>query len=311
MTKSLWIGKCDVAAMVTLLLSAGSAWAQDSSDTIRMVLNDWTGQLISTQLMGEALVRKGLNVEYIQADTMAQFVGLQSGDLHVQMEVWSTTTKEVMEKAVATGNVNNLGESGLRAKEEWWYPLYLKELCPGLPNWEALKEPDCVAALATAETTPKARYLGGAVTWGGFDEERIEALGLDFEVIHAGTDAALFAELQSAYQRKAPIVLWAWTPHWAPILYEGEFVNFPPYTDDCYKNERYDCGKPHGPIWKAVWSGVAEKWPTAYGAIKNFQITNDEMSGLIKRVDVDKEPLEAVVSSWLDTNEARWQHWFQ
>ena len=34
------------------------------------------------------------------------------------------------------------------------------------------------------------------MTWGGFDEERVEALGLPFEVVHAGTDAALFAELE-------------------------------------------------------------------------------------------------------------------
>ncbi|MCB1834398.1 MAG: ABC transporter, partial [Geminicoccaceae bacterium] len=60
------------------------------------------------------------------------------------------------------------------------------------------------------------RYLGGPVTWGGFDEERVEALEMDFEVVHAGTDAALFAELESAYQRKAPIVLWVYAPHWAP-----------------------------------------------------------------------------------------------
>jgi len=32
------------------------------------------------------------------------------------------------------------------------------------------------------------------VTWAGFDDERVEALGLDYEVVHAGTDAALFAE---------------------------------------------------------------------------------------------------------------------
>ena len=45
------------------------------------------------------------------------------------------------------------------------------------------------------------------MTWGGFDEERVEALDLPFEVVHAGTDAALFAELESAYQRKAPFML--------------------------------------------------------------------------------------------------------
>jgi glycine betaine/proline transport system substrate-binding protein len=73
------------------------------------------------------------------------------------------------------------------------------------------------------------------VTWGGFDDERVEALDLPFEVIHAGTDAALFAELESAYQRQAPIMLWVYSPHWAPAKYEGEWVEFPPYTAECYR----------------------------------------------------------------------------
>jgi len=71
MKKSFRMFKGALAAMVSLSLTAGAAVAQDSPDPIRMVLNDWTGQLISTQLMGEALKRKGLNVEYIQADAMA------------------------------------------------------------------------------------------------------------------------------------------------------------------------------------------------------------------------------------------------
>ena len=94
------------------------------------------------------------------------------------------------------------------------------------------------------------------MTWGGFDDERVESLGLDFEVVHAGTDAALFAELESSYQRKDPIMLWIYSPHWAPAKFEGEFVEFPEYTDDCYNDPSwglnpdmaYDCGKPRGPI---------------------------------------------------------------
>lgn len=287
------------------------ALAQESSDPIKMILNDWTGQLISAQIMGEALKREGFNVEYVQADAMAEFVGLKSGDLHVAMEVWSTTQKDLFDEAVASGQVENMGESGMQAREEWWYPLYMKEQCPGLPDWTALLEPDCVAAFSTPETAPKGRYLGAPVTWGGFDEERVEALGLDFEVIHAGTDAALFAELESAYQRKAPIILWVYSPHWVPAVYEGEYVEFPPFTPECYAEERYDCGKPQGPIWKAAWSGVAGKWPTAHKAIGNFSLSSEESNALIQTVDVDKVPLEQVVADWLDQNEARWKAWFQ
>ena len=300
-----------VRASLLAAALAGPALAQDSGDPIKMILNDWTGQLISAQIMGEALKREGFSVEYVQADAMAEFVGLKSGDLHVAMEIWSTTQKDLFDEAVASGQVENMGESGMQAREEWWYPLYMKEACPGLPDWTALLEPACVEAFSTPETAPKGRYLGAPVTWGGFDEERVEALGLDFEVIHAGTDAALFAELESAWQRKAPIILWVYSPHWVPAVYQGEYVEFPPFTEDCYTEERYDCGKPQGPIWKAAWQGVAGKWPTAHKAIGNFSLSSEESNALIQRVDVDKQPLDAVVADWLDQNESRWKAWFQ
>ena len=41
-----------------------------------------------------ALKAKGVNVEYVQADYLAQFAGLKTGDLHVAMEIWETTGRE-------------------------------------------------------------------------------------------------------------------------------------------------------------------------------------------------------------------------
>jgi glycine betaine/proline transport system substrate-binding protein len=205
----------------------------------------------------------------------------------------------------------------MKAKEEWWYPLYMKEQCPGLPDWTALQEPACAEAFSTAETAPKGRYLGGPVTWGGFDDERVEALDLPFEVIHAGTDAALFAELESAYQRQAPILLWIYAPHWAPAKYEGEWVEFPEYTAECYGDPAwggnpdmaYDCGKPFGEIWKVGWAGVKDKWPGAHAAIKAFTLDNAEMGAMITEVDLNGKTIEAVVADWMAANEARWMGW--
>lgn len=308
-----------MAALATgCAMLAQTAFAEpESMDPIRLTTHDWTGQIITTTIMGEVLKSAGYNVEYVQADYIAQFAGLRTGDVHVAMEIWETTARDVMDDAVATGNVVNMGETGMQAIEEWWYPAYMEETCPGLPDWEALN--DCADQFATPETAPLGRYLGGAVTWGGFDEERIEALGLDFEVVHAGTDAALFAELESAYQRRAPIVLWLWAPHWAPIKYEGSFIEFPPYTAECYSDPSWgsnpdlahDCGKPTGPIWKVAWSGVEEKWPGAAAAIKAFALENGEMGDMVGRVDLDGESMEAVVAEWLAANEDRWRPWIQ
>ncbi|MEZ5591241.1 MAG: ABC transporter substrate-binding protein [Gammaproteobacteria bacterium] len=307
------------AALLSAGISAGISTvghtAVESPDPIKLTLHDWTGQLITTQIMGEVLQKAGYTVDYVQADYIAQFAGLKTGDLHVAMEMWETTGRDAMDEATATGMVENLGETGMQAIEEWWYPTYMKEQCPGLPDWQALN--DCAELFSTPETAPNGRYLGGPVTWGGYDDERVEALELDYEVVHAGTDAALFAELESAYQRKAPILLWVYTPHWAPAKYQGEWVEFPAYTPECYTDPAwgsnpdmaYDCGKPRGPIWKVAWSGLKDKWPGAYNIIQAFTINNDEMSQMIVEVDLEGKDQDAVVQAWMDANQARWQAW--
>jgi glycine betaine/proline transport system substrate-binding protein len=293
--------------------------APESTDPIRITLHDWTGQLITSQLMAEVLKKAGYNVELVTADYLAQFPGLETGDLTLAMEIWATTGQEAMDASIATGNTENLGPTGMQAKEEWWFPEYMKEKCPGLPNWEALKDPACAEAFSTAETAPKGRYLSGPVTWGGFDEERVAALDLPFEVVHAGTDAALFAELESAYQRKAPIMLWIYAPHWAVAKYQGEWVDFPTYSPECYADPAvglnpdaaYDCGKPFGEIWKVGWAGLKDKWPGAYKAIKAFTIDNAEMGQMITDVDLNGKSVQDVANAWIAANEARWSAWIQ
>ncbi len=300
------------------IFTALSAQAEvESKDPIILTLHDWTGQLINTELMGRILQDMGYNVKYQTADYIAQFAGLESGDLHVAMEMWETTGKQALQTSLDTGNTVDLGETGMMAIEEWWYPLYMKEKCPGLPDWNALNE--CAELFSTPETAPSGRYLGGPVTWGGFDDERVEALGMDFEVVHAGTDAALFAELESAYQRKAPWIGWVYTPHWAPIKFEGEFVQFPKYSDECYSdasvgpnaNETHDCGKPSGWIKKVGWKGGEEKWPCAFKAVKAFTIDNQQVGTMVGEVDLDGKKLEDVVDNWLQNNESTWKAWTQ
>jgi glycine betaine/proline transport system substrate-binding protein len=314
--------RCKTAAAGALALAcafpvAAVAEVPESRDPIILTLHDWTGQYITTTIMGRVLEEMGYNVQYQQADYIAQFAGLESGDLHIAMEMWETTGKQAMDASLATGNTIDLGETGMRAIEEWWYPLYVKEDCPGLPDWEALN--DCAELFSTPETHPKGRYLGGPVTWAGFDDERVEALGLNYEVVHAGTDAALFAEVQSAYERGAPVLAWIYTPHWAPIKFQGEWVDFPRYEDACYEDPSwginpdlaYDCGKPRGWIKKVGWAGGEAKWPCAYEAVRNFRIDNQSMGEMIGEVDLEGRDLEEVVEEWMENNAETWAAWTQ
>ncbi len=316
MSDSFRSGAIAIVLMAAMLL-AGTALAEEpkSKDPIKLTIHDWTGQYLTTHMMGRVLEEMGYTVEYVQADYIAQFAGLESGDLHIAMEMWETTGKQAMEASLETGKTSDLGETGMLAIEEWWYPAYMKERCPGLPDWKALN--DCAKEFATPETSPKGRYLGGPVTWAGFDDERVEALDLDYEVVHAGTDAALFAELKSAYERKAPFLGWVYSPHWAPIMFEGEWVEFPPYTEECYHDPGwgtnadlpYDCGKPRGWIKKVGWKAGEEKWACAYNAVRNFHVDNATIGNMIGEVDLDGRSVDEVVEEWLANNQDTWQKW--
>lgn len=96
------------------VLVGGSAANAESSDPIKMTLHDWTGQLITTKIMGEVLKKSGYYVDYVQADYIAQFAGLKTGDLDVAMEIWETTGREAMDEATGTGKVENMGRLACR-----------------------------------------------------------------------------------------------------------------------------------------------------------------------------------------------------
>ncbi|MBL8711180.1 MAG: ABC transporter substrate-binding protein [Rhodospirillaceae bacterium] len=301
-------------------MPAAAQSVPESTDPIKIAIFDWTSVNINAEILAQILKAQGYNVEQVTSDYLSSLqTGLQTGDLTIAMEFWDTTAGEAMAAADASGKTERMGALGPKAKEEWWYPLYMKDKCPGLPNWEALKDPACAEAFSTPETAPKGRYVGGPVTWEGFDDERVEALDLPFEVIHAGTDAAMFAELESAYQRQAPVMLWVYSPHWAPAKYEGEWVEFPEYSKECYEDPSvgvnpdmaYDCGKPFGEIWKYAWAGMKDKWPVAHKIASNYEISADDLNALSGQVDLDGKSIPDVAAAWIAANQDKINAWAQ
>ncbi|MBY6058755.1 ABC transporter substrate-binding protein [Leisingera daeponensis] len=298
-----------VAVAASFLTASAAVAEPESNQPIRISQGDWTGNVFTSTLAAELLGKMGYNVQIVPITGASVYSSLGNGDLTVQIEGWSTSEGDLIDAAVATGKVENLGSMGLVGMDRWWYPSYIKEDCPGLPSYKALN--DCAKLFSTVETGDSGRLLLYPDDWGGFDEERVKALGLNFKVAHAGGEAALLAEVQSAYKRRAPILVWLYEPHWAPATFDGEYVELPPYTEECYQSESYACEKPTGPIYKVVNADMVETWPKAYAFMKNFQISNEEYGNVIKKIDVDKTSVEDVVADWIAKNQDRWSAWMQ
>ena len=60
-------------------------------------------------------------------------------------------------------------------------------------------------------------------------------------------------------------------------------------------------------IFKAAWSGFAEKWPAAYEIIDNYRLSTDQQEPLMGQVDVDGQTVEEAVTAFLDANEDYWK----
>ncbi len=299
-----------------LVASHASAEVPESTDPIKIVINNWTSQLVLARISGSLLEKIGYNVEYKTAETQLQYTAMGNGYMHFQVEVWEGTMKVPFEKQVATERMIDAGTHDAVTREEWWYPLYVEEVCPGLPNWEALN--DCAAKLATPETAPKGRYLAGPVDWEKPDEERVEALGLNIEVVNAKEASELWAELDAAVQRKKPIILFNWTPNWVEARYDGRFIDFPDHHPACETDPiwginpdtTFDCGNPkQGWLKKGVWAGLEKKWPCAFELIKSINFTNAQIGEAAAMVDVDGTTPENAAKQWIEGNKEVWEAW--
>ena len=293
-----------------------AAVVPESSDPIKIVVNNWTSQLVLANISGRLLGKLGYSVTYEPAHTQLQYSALGNGDMHFQVEVWQGTMAVPFESQVARGRMVDAGSHDAVTREDWWYPIYVEEVCPGLPDWTALD--GCSAQLATAETAPKGRYLAGPTDWEKPDRERVEALGLNIVVVNADDARQLRAELEAASRDRKPIVLFNWSPNWVEAEYPGKFVEFPDHDPECESDpswgsnpdRRYDCGNPkRGWLKKGVWAGFAEKWPCGLELIRNISFTNAQIAAAAAKVDVDGLTPEQAAERWIEENEAVWQPW--
>jgi len=311
-----WTGWSGADASVCPAAPEAPAAAVDSSDPIKLPIHNWSSQIAGVYAVGAMLESTGNSVEYISADSTLVYTSMCEGDMDLVHEVWEGAFGVAFMEQVDAGCVIDATTHDAKTREEWWYPSYIEDVCPGLPDWEALNA--CAAMFATPDSGGKGRFLGGPVDWLKGDQERVEGLGMDFIVENAGTAGALWAALEAASANQEPIVLFNWTPNFIEAMYDGKFIEFPTFADECRTDASWglnpetthDCGNPKdGYLKLGVWEGFPAKWPNAYAAVQNMNFSNLDIAPLAMYVDIDGMEPEDAAALWLADNCARWTGW--
>ena len=206
------------------------------------------------------------------------------------------------------------GDHEARTLEDMGYPNWVVEkgLCPGLPDWTALKNPDCAKNFTTPDSPDgKGRMLEGPQTWhGDLIPQRVDALGLGnlWWVKFAGSADALWAELAAAKKEGRGTIIFNWTPNFT----DGAgftFIDFPPYTAGCRPEDGGDgkCGSPDGYLKKAVNGDFPKTHPAAAAAFKKMSFSTSQIGAMAALVDTDKMTHEDAAKKWLADNKSVWQ----
>ena len=297
--------------------SVQAASVPESKDPIKLAINEWTGQHITTRVAGEILQRMGYKVEFVTAGYFPQMQAMQDGTLTASLEIWSNNIGDAYLKASETGKVVRVGDLGLDTNEGWLYPKYMEQKCPGLPKWEALK--GCSEVMATAETFPNGRILSYPADWGTRSADMIKGLELPYVAVPAGSEGALVAELKSATAKKEPLVMMFWAPHWVLAEVDVGWVAMPKWDDKCATDAAWgpnpnavnDCGVDLAITFKVAWAGMKDKWPAAYRFLEQFEMAAEDQIPMMAAIDVRGEKLGAVTKAWVDANESKWRPWVE
>lgn len=325
-----WIG-IPLALLLTVALAAGLACEQaddaatDESEergTLYLVDQDWNGQLVTTAVAKILLEQEmGMTVatKFAPADSAPLFVGLESGDFHFVCCNWPSYSAELLDEYVNADDatVDRMGPVGISGETGWYVPSYVVNGDPerGIeavaPNLRSVADMDQYKSVfATSDTAPSGRLLEFTPAWDTRPEEHLEAFGVDFQPVFAGSEGAALAELDAAFQRGDPIITYLWEPHWAHAKYDLIQIEMPEWTSDCYpEGERFDCGYPTDPVAKLIWPGLQEEFPEAYEFLSNFQMTNAQQNEIVLNLADNDLTVRAAAQEWVDANESVWRAW--
>jgi glycine betaine/proline transport system substrate-binding protein len=308
--KSLW-GAAAISIILALIVSACGGAAQPKI-TLKLAINPWTGSAVNIHVAKILLEEQmGYKVEALDIDENAQFAAMAKGDVSATLEIWPSGHAEDYKTYIEDQKVvEDAGKLGVVGKIGWYIPTYLVDKDPSLATWEGIKAN--AAMFKTAETGDKGQFLEGDPSWVYYDQDIITNLGMDFQIVQAGSEQAILAAIDAAYSRQEPVIFYFWTPHSVHAKYKLTEVKLPAYTDACGAKAGsggVDCDYPQDVLYKAVWGKLKDEAPDAYQFLKNMNYTNDDQIAMIADVELNGKKPEEAARAWVDAHKDTWQKW--
>ena len=223
-----------------IVLALGASTQVSAGGIAKSAVNDWTGGAVMCEIIHQILENEmDFKVKRIVMPSgPGRDEGIRSGDLDYGCELWpsySTTKEKFVKEYGGDGSILKVSDDGIVGVSSYYVPRYMVEgdgaPAPDLKTWEDMNKYSDL--FKTLETGDKGRLLGcPTAAWQCEDPKRLELLGLNYEAVELGSEAAHWAEMQAAYKRKEAFIAYAWEPHWIHAALDLVKVELPEHSDD-------------------------------------------------------------------------------
>lgn len=243
----------------------------------------WARETISTYMLAILLEKVGYNVDVRQVEAGPMYSSVASGSADFHTSAWLPAThasywEEYEDDLVKANQVLD------RA------PL-------------ALTVPSYVTDINSMEDLKTNKQFGDAVGWKiiGIDggagimentRKALEAYGLDQWTLVTSSETAMLTELKSAYEKKEPIIVPLWMPHWA----------FGDMDLKMLEDPKGIYGGEGDQIYTVARKGLKEDAPRAYKVLEQYYETYDMLDEMMPKVYVDDRDPKEVAQEFIDNH---------
>lgn len=286
---------------------SGQGGAEKQGVTVRAAEFTWSAAKLTNAILAEVVKQHPeLGVDEIQnkqLDPPAAWAGAQRGDIDLLTEVAMPNQGPLAEKAKA--KVDMVKQTYGNANQGWFVPSYVVQ-----PGGKAAGLTS-VTQLNQYKDVFDDRLIDADPGWVStkYNAARLKGYGIDLKHVTSG-EAAELAQLKRAYERKEPIVLYLYRPHWVFTQYKMTQLKEPnPYKDGCFDKGDGACAMPPYSAWVAASKDVEEKAPKFAAMLKRFELPLQDVERMLKQVDLEKQAVEQVAADWVSANKAKVDAW--
>ncbi|WP_062218557.1 glycine betaine ABC transporter substrate-binding protein [Aureimonas sp. D3] len=270
------------AALATTLMTSLASAAEKK---VNLAYVEWSDAVVATNLLAETLKKEGYNVTLTPLPAAAMWQAVATGEADAMVAAWLPATHAAY-YAKLKDKVDLVGPNVSGAKIGWAVPAYVD-----LTSVEDLKTKGAEVGNKVIGIDPGAGLMQAS-------EKAIKDYGLTNINLVDGSDATMTAALKDAIDRKQPIVVTTWTPHWMFGRWDLKYLADPKGS---FGGEET--------VNTVARKGLDKDMPEVYKVLKNFKLSlDDEQKMMLQNEEKGANPA-ANAKAWVAANPDKVAAW--